>query len=281
MDFSAFGVEVVYGDMRDSKSLRELIEPDCTVVNLVYLWNAGEAENLSACGGLLEACKAANIRRLIHCSTASVVGRTADDLVTENTPCRPITEYGITKLAVERAILEAARGCFEATILRPAAVFGSDGENLKKIADDLTNGKRIRNYLRSCLFGTRRMNLVCVENVVHSILFLAGYGSRLGGEVFNISDDDSPLNNFAHIERALMRALGIPDYSLPRIAVPPSMLSLLLELRRRDNVNPYCNYSSEKLIGYGFSRPVSFETGLAEYAAWYRSAHPVARQASS
>ena len=47
---------------------------------------------------LLEACKAADARQLIHCSTAAVVGRTPDSVVNENSPCCPVTNYGITKL---------------------------------------------------------------------------------------------------------------------------------------------------------------------------------------
>ena len=267
-------VEIVKGDVRDPKSLRGLIDPGCTVINLVYLQDAGEAENLVACAELLAACKAAKVRRLIHCSTASVVGRTPDNLVTEDTPCRPATGYGVAKLKVERAIIEAARGCFEATILRPTAVFGPEGENLRKLAGDLMAGARLRNYLRSCLFGSRRMNLVYVANVVAAILFLANYDGNLGEEVFNISDSDSPLNNFSDVERILMREMNIPDYSFARIAAPLGLLRLLLEFRGRDNINPRCNYSSEKLIGFGFLKPTNFERGLAEYATWYRSSHP-------
>ena len=257
--------------MRDRDSLRELIEPGCTVVNLAYLQGAGEAENLDACASLLAACRAANVRRLIHCSTASVVGRTPDSAITEDTPCRPVTEYGITKLEVERAILEGAYGHFEAAILRPTAVFGAGGENLKKLVRDLTIGNRLRNYLKSCLFGNRRMNLVYVANVVAAILFLVNYKGELVGEVFNISDADSPLNNFADVEHILMRELNIPAYRCARIPVPQGVLAFLLGLLGRDNINPRCDYSQEKLFGLGFVRPVSFEAGLAEYASWYRS----------
>ena len=69
------GIEVVEGDLREPESLREFLEAGCTVVNFVYLWGAGEAQNLTAIETLLEACRAANIGRLIHCSTAAVVGR--------------------------------------------------------------------------------------------------------------------------------------------------------------------------------------------------------------
>ena len=268
------GVEIVEGDLREPESLREFFEPACTVVNLVYLWGAGEKENLVAVATLLEACRAANIGRLIHCSTAAVVGRAPDNLVTEKTPCQPVTEYGITKLKIEGAILEAAREYFDIAILRPTSIFGPGNDSLKKLAGDLATGNRFRNYLKSCLFGQRRMNLVHVANVVAAILFLTYQTRSLGGEVFIVSDDDSPSNNFADIECFLMREINVPGYRLPRLPMPFCLLVFLLRCLGRNNINPRCDYLPDKLIGLGFERPISFDSGLAEFASWYRSSHP-------
>ena len=40
-------VQVVEGDINDLSSLQLLLKPGCIVINLVYLWGAGEAENLA------------------------------------------------------------------------------------------------------------------------------------------------------------------------------------------------------------------------------------------
>lgn len=267
------GVEVVEGDLCEPDSLKGFLDPGCTVVNLVYLWDAGEAKNLTVTQNLLDACKAAKVRRLIHCSTAAVVGRAQDDCITEETPCEPVTEYGITKLKVEAAVNNAARGFFDAVILRPTSVFGPEGEALKKLASNLVAGNRFRNYLKSCLFGRRKMNLVHISNVVASILFLVRCTKNLEGEVFIVSDDESPINNFADVEQFLMQNLCIPDYGLPRLPMLPGVLKLLLTSLGRNNVNPYCYYVQDKLDSLGFTKPVSFESGLGEYANWYRSLH--------
>ena len=264
-------VEVVHGDLHDAGSLRMFLEADCTVVNLVYLWTGGESANLAVTKNLLEACKLAQVRRLIHCSTAAVVGRVSDDNVTEKTVCRPITEYGVTKLKIEKMIIDAARGNFDAAILRPTGVFGPGGVPLSKLAGDLINGSHFRNYLKSCLFGKRRMNLVHISNVVAAILFLIGRSEHLGGDVFIVSDDDCSSNNFADIERVLMRSLGCATYPLPRISLPLGLLRLMLGYLGRNNINPRCNYVQANLQRLGFKSPVVFEDGLLEYAAWYRS----------
>jgi nucleoside-diphosphate-sugar epimerase len=267
---SGCNIEVIEGDLRAPETLRGFFEPGCTVVNLVYLRNAGQAENIAVIDNLLAACRSAKIGRLIHCSTADVAGRTRDNPVTESTPCHPVTEYGITKLKVEKVVLDAA-GSLEAAILRPTAVFGRGGENLNKLAGNLVAGRRVRNYLKSCLFGKRRMNLVHIANVVAAILFLIHHAADIGGEVFIASDDDNPTNNYADVERFLMREFNIPYYSMPRFLVPSGVLSFLLRLLGRNNINPRSVYAPGKLIGYGYTRPVSFENGLAEYTAWYRS----------
>jgi nucleoside-diphosphate-sugar epimerase len=271
MDIIGSGVEFFEGDLCEPDSLKGFLDPGCTVINLVYLWDAGEEKNLAVTRNLLDACKAAKIGRLIHCSTAAVVGRAQGKRITEETLCRPVTEYGIAKLKVEEMVINAARGFFDAVILRPTSVFGPEGEAVNKLAGDLTTGSRSLNYFKSCLFGRRMMNLVHISNVVAAILFLIRRTENLEGEVFIVSDDDSPINNFADVERFLMQELHIPDYNLPRFPMPPSLLAFLLMCLGRNNINPRCYYAQDKLVSLGFERPVSFESGLTEYANWYRS----------
>ncbi|MDI1270366.1 MAG: NAD-dependent epimerase/dehydratase family protein [Polaromonas sp.] len=265
------GVEVVEGNLFMPDSLKGFLEPGCTVVHLAYLQGGGESENLAATANLLEACKDANIRRLIHCSTAAVVGRVPDNIITEETPCNPVSEYGVTKLKIEKAVVDAAVGSFDVAILRPTSVFGPEGGSLKKLIGNLMARKTIRNYLKSCLFNRRRMNLVHVGNVVAAVIFMVEYKENFGGGIFIISEDDNSRNNFADVEQFLMRQLGLTDYRIPTISIPLHLLSLFLKLLGRNNVNPLCNYDPRKLLDMGFTRPVEFEVGLRHYSDWYRS----------
>lgn len=268
------GVEIFEGDLGDPDSLSGFLVPGCTVINLVYLWNAGEELNLNCTYNFLAACKAAKVARLIHCSTAAVAGRAPNDLIDEKTKCLPVCDYGTTKLQIERDIIDFAKEHFDAVILRPTSVFGIGGEPLKKLAADICSGNRWKNYLKSCLFGRRRMNLVPVANVAAAIIFLSRYAGCFGGEIFIVSDDDDPKNNFIDVERFLMDALGVKKYPLPRLPLPLTLLKLLLMSLGRNNVNPRCDFDTGKLRKLGFKSPVSLSEGLAEYAAWYRASHP-------
>lgn len=260
----------VEGDLLKPDSLIRLFEPGCTVINLAYLNRQPVRENLAAMENLAEKCQEARIRRLIHCSTAVVVGGVRDDFVTEETPCEPVNEYETTKLHIEDLLKAKARGHFELAILRPTAVFGPGGKNLLKLAGDLTAGRASLNYLKSCLYGSRRMNLVYVDTVVSVLLFLAFTAQEMNGDTFIISDDESPMNNYHDIETYLIREFGCGDYPVPRIPLPPFLLSRMLRLAGRSNSNPNRGYRSEKIRSLGFRKTTSFETGLSSFAEWYR-----------
>lgn len=265
-------VHLFNGDLRSPASLQGFLEPDCTVVNLAYLWNASESENLAAMSNLAEACRVAGVRRLIHISTAAVVGRASVDVVTETTVCHPVDDYGVIKLGIEHLLLQQGRAySFDVAILRPTAVFGRGGAQLCKLAGALTRGSPIKNYLKSCLFSKRKMNLVYIDNVVAAIKFLAGYDRRLDGDIFIVSEDDSNANTFVEVEAALMRGFGVPAYPVPPFPIPLGVLKVLLLLLHRNIVNPRYLYSCQKLLSMGFRRPVTFEAGLADYIADYRS----------
>lgn len=268
-------VELVKGDLLSPASLQGFLEPGCMVVNLVYLWDAGEVANIAAMRNLAAECKNAGIGRLVHVSTAAVAGRVDESLVDEATVCVPTSEYGITKLKVEALLRDESRGGFDLVMLRPTAVFGRGAEPLSKLAKDLLWGRRFRNYLKSSLFGRRRMNLVHIDNVVAAVVFVANQAKAFSGEVFIVSDDDAVTNNFRDVESALLRGFGLPDYPFPRLPLPLGVLRMLLQLLGRNNINPRCNYSGQKLQGLGFHRPMSFEAGLADYIASY----PVASRA--
>jgi nucleoside-diphosphate-sugar epimerase len=84
-----------------------------------------ESCNVTATHRLLEAIRESNARprKLIHASTSSVYGRTASG--NEDQPTRPISPYGVTKLAAENLVLAYADAYgLPAVILRYFSVYG-------------------------------------------------------------------------------------------------------------------------------------------------------------
>jgi nucleoside-diphosphate-sugar epimerase len=262
---SQANINYIEGDLLKPDSLDVLLSNNCTVINLAYL----AQNNLEAITNLANACVKNKIRRLIHCSTAAVVGRTKSDFVDETTMCHPVSEYQRTKLQIEAILLEMTVDRFEVTILRPTAVFGLYGKNLLKLANELLTGNMWTNYLRSCLFNRRSMNLVAVENVVAALVFLLD-AEKVDREIFIISDDGSAENNYRDVENRLLTAFGM-HYHISRLPVPAFILSVLLRMAGRSNTNPSIIYGDKKLAALGFDKPQNIEKAIDAFATWYKN----------
>ena len=260
-------IKIIEGDVLNSDSLSELITEGSIVINLVYLANLSSKENLKAILNISQACVIKKSKRLIHCSTAVICGRTEENVITEETISYPFNEYEKAKFEIENLLLkETQNSDLELIILRPTAVFGEFGQNLLLLVKNLRRGNRFFNYLKSCLYNKRTMNLVSVHNVTSALMYLIKYESSLKNQIFQISDDEDPNNNFRYIEKVLMKELGIADYKLPRIPCPPFMLSIILKIARKSNTNPYRVYSTVKLKKLGWSPIRSLSNEVMSFA---------------
>lgn len=274
--FAAPNLQIVPGDLKNPLSLAALVSGVSTVVNLAYLADESRDTNRIATANLVQACKAAQVRRLVHLSTAAVVGTARANLITESTLPESNSEYERTKLEIERTLLDESATAFELIILRPTAVFGPWGRNLVKLATSLSHGSAVENYLRACIHGRRKMNLVCVDNVTAAILFATRVAMVSGSETFIVSDDDEGANNYRDVESTLRRALGRGQYAIAPPAVPSAVLRALLRWSGRSNSNPNRVYSGAKIAAAGFRKAVSLEVGLAQFCDWFRQADPKA-----
>lgn len=113
-------VPFVHGSTLDRELLdRTIAEHGVTgVVHLAAKKQVGESveqplvyyrENLEGLRVLLEAVTAAGVRQFVFSSSAAVYGTPDVDLVTEETPCLPMSPYGETKLAGEWLVRAAGR----------------------------------------------------------------------------------------------------------------------------------------------------------------------------
>lgn len=256
-------------DLTNKIAIQEIIPPKSVVINLAYNWSKGQLYNIRMIENLVDVAAKAKVSRFIHVSTAAVVGRVVYDLVTEETKCNPLTEYGITKLIMEKIVRKKSEGVFDAVIIRPTSIFGPGAAPIRKLAEDIQNEVTLKNYIKSCLFGFRRMNLVSVKNVTASIIFFINYKYKFNGDLYIVSDDDELKNNFVDVEKKLMKKLSIPYYRFHFIA-PNFFIKFFLFCMRRNNTNTNANYSSEKLFKLGFKKQVTFEQSLESYCEWLR-----------
>jgi UDP-glucose 4-epimerase len=127
--------EIVEGELRSYERVHNAVRG----VELVYHLGAlgsvprsvqdpltSNAVNVEGTLNVLLAARDSGVRRVVFASSSSVYGADAELPVTEETPCRPISPYGVAKLAAERYCTSFARvyDGLETVVLRYFNVFG-------------------------------------------------------------------------------------------------------------------------------------------------------------
>jgi nucleoside-diphosphate-sugar epimerase len=263
-------VEWVVGDIADGNTWDKLLEPGCIVINLAYSNTSATSIAVDATARMIEACAAMKVEHLIHSSTVSVYGRTYERRLTEESKCNPQDEYGQVKLSMEQTLRDFVRERFAVTIIRPSAVFGEGGIALKKLMQQIMHGRRLTNYLRSSIFGSRNTHLVPIETVVAALKFISNRPPKNGIGMFIVSDDDDKFNNFRKVEQVLMNELAVPKYCIKPIPLPHILLETMMRVMGRSIINTRTEYCSDRLAGRGFVKPVTLENALRRFARQHR-----------
>lgn len=235
-------------DLLKKDALNPILEQNDIVINVAHIQPADSIDNIIMINNIIKSCLQFKVKRLVHCSTAVVVGHIKDVHIDEATPCNPYTQYEKIKFSMENILLGAVSKGLDIVILRPTAIVGAGGQNLLKMATYLHEGNVILNYLRACLFGRRKMNLVSVHNVASALLHLALYQNLENGRCYLISSDEDHHNNYLSIEKALSRSLGLKPRLIPVIQFPKFVLSTVLKLIKRNSSNSVRRiYDNKKL----------------------------------
>ncbi|MEU3981251.1 UDP-glucose 4-epimerase GalE [Streptomyces sp. NPDC026672] len=114
------GMPLVVGTVLDRELLERTIRDHAVtgVVHIAAKKQVGESvekplhyyrENVTGLQTLLEAMAATGVGRIVFSSSAAVYGMPDVDVVTEDTPCLPMSPYGETKLIGERLIDAVSR----------------------------------------------------------------------------------------------------------------------------------------------------------------------------
>lgn len=258
-------VNIVAGDLLDLQSLECFIEKDAIVIHLAYLYQASEKENIQAIQNLANCCINAHASRVIHISTAVVVGKSKDNIITPNTPCHPVDTYEKTKYQIEKTLSSLILNRCELAILRPSVIFGEGSKNLIKLIEDIKRSGSLINRLRLSIYRKRKLNLVPVQNVAAAIVFLINSTKKFQNEIYIISDDEFEENNYQDVINVATKTLKLPAISPFFIPLQHQMLKLLLTLKHRSNTNPKRIYDCSKLLKEGFKKTITFKQGLHQF----------------
>ena len=201
-DFPNNVTTICEGDLLQLASLRNFLKPDITIIHLAYI-NNNEAANIRATLNLVHVAKQLNVKRVVHCSTAVVIGFKAKGVVTESTVPQPRGDYQKTKYRIEEILREQLPPGIELAILRPAEIVGPGGMGLQSMIQRLRYDGSLKNFIYHFILKSRRFNYVSVYNVASALILLASTPIKQMGEIYNISDDDDADNNYESVEKII------------------------------------------------------------------------------
>jgi dihydroflavonol-4-reductase len=172
---SGLKVEYVYGDIADKNSLREAVKEVNYIFHCAGLTNAKSRDeyfkaNAEGTRNLIEACIRGNrqLKRFVYVSSQAAVGPGDDNQpLNEEAPCRPITDYGESKLQGERIVLQHVSE-LPITVVRPPAVYGPRDTDILGFFKVANKGFRV-----SFGIGESYLSLVYVKDLVDGVISAA------------------------------------------------------------------------------------------------------------
>jgi nucleoside-diphosphate-sugar epimerase len=255
--FPAF--DVVRGDCRDAAAVRPLLKKADLIVPLAALVGAPlcdkrPEEALSVNQGAVELlCKLASPRqRIIFPTTNSGYGiGEKDKFCTEETPLRPISLYGRTKCAAEKAVLE--RG--NAVTFRLATVFGvSPRMRTDLLVNDFVRRAVVDGSL-TVFEGHFRRNFIHIRDVARAFLHAIAKFDKMKDRPYNVGLDAANLSKLQLCE-AIQKIIPSFRYQEAAVGEDPD---------KRDYI-----ISNARILATGYRPRVSLAEGIRELEKCYR-----------
>lgn len=213
----ALGAEPVRCDL-DSVDADRLGGADVVLHCAAYVepWGPRDAwyrVNVLGTQRLLEAARAAGVRRFIHISTEAVLAR-GQDLVDVDETCPPAPAspypYSATKAQAESLVLAANCDGFTTIALRPRFIWGPGDQTLLPAIEAMAaQGKWVW-----VDHGRAMTSTTHIDNLVHAIMLALEKGR--GGQSYFVLDDGRRSMRDIIGGMAAARNLTLPDRSIPR-----------------------------------------------------------------
>jgi nucleoside-diphosphate-sugar epimerase len=270
----AAGAQAVRGDLDDVAALRAGMQ-GCTWVfhSAAKVEQAGRRDdfvrvNVDGTQHVLDAARAAMVKRVVHISTEAVLcGRPIVDVdETAARPAHPVGLYAETKGLAEDRVRAANRDGLETVIVRPRFIWGrGDTTLLRNFVEASRRG------VYAWIGGGRHRSSTChVRNVCEGAMLAAERGRP--GEVYFLTDGEP-----VQFREFVTRMVATQGVALPSRSLPHWLARLLAALMVRTMKDPPLTPMTVRLIGetvtvrddkarreLGYRGSVSIEEGLRE-----------------
>jgi nucleoside-diphosphate-sugar epimerase len=251
--------DFIKGDVRDEEVMRAALRGADVVVHLAGIVGASACDRdpVLATSVNLDSVRLLNRLRsrqqlVVFPNTNSGYGITSGQAYcTEESPLEPISLYGKTKVAAERALLDSPN----TVALRLATVFGvSPRMRLDLLVNHFVHAAVKEGYLVIFEKDFKR-NYVHVRDVADCMLHVITHADRMAGQVYNVGLDSANLSKETLALKVKQYVPGFYIHFAP-IGQDPDKRNYIV--------------SSQKLRGAGFEARRSLEDGIKELIKAYR-----------
>jgi nucleoside-diphosphate-sugar epimerase len=210
---------------------------------------------------------ASGVKNFIFISSIGAMTTLSEDILTEESPCRPDSPYGRSKIQAEEGLIELCQNSpMTWTILRPTLVYGSGNPG---------NMERLMKLVKTGLplpLGSinNQKSFVYVGNLIDAIISCINHPNAKN-QTFIISDGEDLSTS--ELIRRLGKALDKSPLLLP---FPPELLRLITKLLGKADI-------SDRLLGslqvdnskirqiLDWKPPYTVDQGLQATADWFKA----------
>lgn len=275
---------LVYGDFNNPESLKDAVKDADIIIHVAGVVAAKNREgfyrgNLTATVNLLNAVLKYNagIKRFLHVSSLTAVGPGKNGKpVDEKTPAHPITTYGESKLAAEKAVISYTDK-IPVTIVRPPAVYGPRDTATLSFFQSVSKG-----LVPLVGFSPKKVSLVHAHDLARGIVD-AALSDKTTGKIYCIASQE--VYDWQQIGDVTAQVVGrktvklrIPEIMVMGIAAISGFFS---KFKKKPSVLNYekgkdmvadnwtCSIEAAQR-DFDYRQEISLEEGIKNTLDWYR-----------
>jgi nucleoside-diphosphate-sugar epimerase len=205
---------IIRGDIRDRPALAQAVKGHDAFVSLACISNDASFEldeklstsiNMDAFEPMVEAAKAAGVRRFVYASSSSVYGVSDQPDVREDHPLVPLTLYNKYKGLCEPILRKHCDDSFTGVIFRPATVCGYAPRLRLDLSVNILTNHAVSNNKITVFGGSQLRPNLHVQDYCDAVeLLLTAPVERIQKETFNIGYQNMSIMDIAGLVKRIV-----------------------------------------------------------------------------
>ena len=230
--------KIIYANLIESESIN--IIKNCEILINAAYDNSNYSNNYLITKNIIAATKYKKIKTIIHISTAVVCGIKKSLAVNEKSINNPDNLYQSTKLSIEQQLMDNLDVSIKLVILRPTMIIGKNSNNLDFILNNYNTNTFSYFFLKE-----RHTNFISINNIIDVIFEIINHPSNYKDEIYILSQDYDPNNNYGSLDRIIREHFKIPKRKI-NITIPKNIIRFIFLIFKK-NVYPFKIFNSVNL----------------------------------